>query len=42
LIVVVVAVAGFTIYRMHGAVEADNEISRARAGLANDTKPFNP
>jgi hypothetical protein len=42
LIVVVVAIAGFTIYRMHGAVGADNEITRAGAGLANDAKPFNP
>jgi hypothetical protein len=42
LIVVVVAIAGFTIYRMHGAVGADNEITRAGAGPANDAKPFNP
>jgi hypothetical protein len=42
LIVVVVAIAGFAIYRMHRAVWADNEITKAGAGLANDAKPFNP
>jgi hypothetical protein len=29
LIVVVVAIAGFTVYRMHGAFGSDNEITRA-------------
>jgi Mycobacterium membrane protein len=31
LIVVVVAIAGFTVYRMHGAFDSDNEITRADA-----------
>jgi Mycobacterium membrane protein len=42
LIVVVVAIAGFTVYRMHGMFGSDNETTRAGAGLANDAKPFNP
>src|SRR5258708_30439034 len=42
LIVVVVAIAGFTVYRMHGAFGSNNEITRAGAGLAGDAKPFNP
>jgi len=42
LIVVVVAIAGFLVYRMHGVFGSDNEITRAGAGLANDPKPFNP
>jgi hypothetical protein len=42
LIVVVVAIAGFTVYRTHGAFGSNNETTRAGAGLANDPKPFNP
>lgn len=42
LIVVVVAIAGFCVYRLHGVFGSHNEITRAGAGLANDTKPFNP
>jgi hypothetical protein len=42
LIVVVVAIAGFCVYRMHGFFGSNNEITRAGAGLANDPKPFNP
>jgi len=42
LIVVVVAIAGFTVYRMHGVFGSDNETTSAGAGLANDAKPFNP
>jgi Mycobacterium membrane protein len=42
LIVVVVAIAGFTVYRMHGVFGSDNETASAGAGLANDAKPFNP
>jgi Mycobacterium membrane protein len=41
LIVVVVAIAGFTVYRMHGVFGSDNETTSAGAGLANDAKPFN-
>jgi hypothetical protein len=42
LIVVVVAIAGLCVYRMHGVFASNNEITRAGAGLANDPKPFNP
>jgi hypothetical protein len=42
LIVVVVAIAGFCVYRVRGVFGSDNEITRAGAGLANDPKPFNP
>lgn len=42
LIVLVAAIAGFVVYRMHGVFGSDNEITRAGAGLANDPKPFNP
>jgi len=42
LIVVVVAIAGFTVYRVRGVFGSDNEITRAGSGLANDAKPFNP
>jgi flagellar basal body-associated protein FliL len=40
-IVVVVAIAGFCVYRLHG-VFGKTETTRAGSGLANDTKPFNP
>jgi len=42
LIVVVVAIAGFTVYRIHCVFAANTEITSAGAGLANDAKPFNP
>ena len=42
LIVVVVAIAGFTVYRTHRAFGSNNETTRAGAGLANDPKPFDP
>ncbi len=42
LIVVVVAVAGFTVHRLRGVFGSGNEITRPGAGLANDPKPFNP
>ena len=42
LVVVVVAIAGFCVYRMHGVFGSDNQLTRAGAGLANDPKPFNP
>lgn len=42
LIVVVVAIAGVVVYRVHGVFGSNNETTRAGAGLANDTKPFNP
>ena len=42
LIVVVVAIAGFTVYRVRGVFGSNNETTRAGAGLANDPKPFNP
>ena len=40
-IVVVVAIAGFCVYRLHG-IFGKTELTRAGSGLANDTKPFNP
>jgi hypothetical protein len=42
LIVVVVAVAGVVVYRMHGLFGSDNETTRPGAGLAQDAEPFNP
>ncbi len=42
LVVVVVAIAGFTVYRIHGVFGSDTQITSAGAGLANDAKPFNP
>ena len=40
-IVLVLALAGFSVYRLHG-VFGKTELTRAGSGLANDTKPFNP
>jgi Mycobacterium membrane protein len=40
-IVVVVAIAGFCVYRLHG-VFGKTELTRPGSGIANDTKPFNP
>ncbi|BBZ75615.1 membrane protein [Mycolicibacterium anyangense] len=40
-ILLVVAVAGFAVYRLHG-VFGKTELTRPGSGLANDTKPFNP
>lgn len=40
-IVAVVAVAGFCVYRLHG-VFGKTELTRPGSGIANDTKPFNP
>ena len=42
LIVVVVAVGGVVVYRMHGLFGSNNEITRPGAGLAQDAEPFNP
>jgi hypothetical protein len=42
LIVVVVAVAGVVVYRMHGLFGSNNETTRSGAGLAQDAEPFNP
>jgi flagellar basal body-associated protein FliL len=41
LVVVVVAIAGLCVYRLHG-VFGKTELTRPGMGLANDTKPFNP
>ncbi|MDT5132160.1 MAG: hypothetical protein QOE41_1471 [Mycobacterium sp.] len=41
LIVVVVAIAGLCVYRLH-AVFGKTELTRPGMGLANDPKPFNP
>lgn len=40
-ILIVVAVAAFAVYRLHG-VFGKTELTRQGSGLANDTKPFNP
>jgi hypothetical protein len=40
-IILVVAIAVFSVYRLHG-VFGKSEVTRAGSGLANDTKPFNP
>jgi hypothetical protein len=40
-IVIVVALAGFGVFRLHG-VFGKTELTRPGSGLANDTKPFNP
>ena len=42
LIVVVVAVGGGVVYRMHGLFGSNNEITLPGAGLAQDAEPFNP
>lgn len=42
LIVVVLALGGIVVYRMHGFFGSDNEITRPGAGLAQDAEPFNP
>ena len=41
LIVVVVAIGGFAVYRLHG-VFGKTELTRPGSGLAQDPKPFNP
>jgi hypothetical protein len=40
-ILIVVAVATFGVFRLHG-VFGKTELTRPGSGLANDTKPFNP
>jgi hypothetical protein len=40
-ILIVVAVAAFGVFRLHG-VFGKTELTRPGSGLANDTKPFNP
>jgi Mycobacterium membrane protein len=40
-VVLVVAIAGFVVFRLHG-VFGKTETTRPGSGLANDTKPFNP
>jgi len=40
-IVFVVGIATFCVYRLHG-VFGKTELTRAGSGIANDTKPFNP
>lgn len=40
-ILIVVAVAAFGVFRLHG-VFGKTETTRPGSGLANDTKPFNP
>jgi len=40
-IILVVVIAVFSVYRLHG-VFGKTEVTRAGSGLADDTKPFNP
>jgi hypothetical protein len=40
-ILLVVAIAAFGVFRLHG-VFGKTELTRPGSGLANDTKPFNP
>jgi hypothetical protein len=40
-ILIVVFIAAFGVYRLHG-VFGKTELTREGSGLANDTKPFNP
>ena len=42
LIVVVFAIGGSVVYRMHGFFGSKNEITRPGAGLAEDAEPFDP
>ena len=41
LAVVVIAVSGFTVYRLHG-IFASQDVTSTPNGLVNDTAPFNP
>jgi Mycobacterium membrane protein len=41
LVVFVVGIASFCVYRLHG-VFGKTELTRPGSGIANDTKPFNP
>ena len=40
-IVVVVAIAGFTVYRLRG-VFGSHDTTTVASGISDDTKPFNP
>jgi hypothetical protein len=40
-IIVVVGIAGFCVYRLHG-VFGHTQLTSPGMGIANDTKPFNP
>jgi hypothetical protein len=42
IVVVVVLLGGFVVYRMHGLFGSHNEITRSGAGLAEDAAPFDP
>jgi hypothetical protein len=42
LIVMVVAVAGFVVHRMHGFFGSNTEVTRSGSGLAQDSEPFDP
>ena len=41
LIIIVMVIGGFTVYRLHG-VFGHTELTRPGSGLAEDPKPFNP
>ena len=42
LIMVVFAIGGSVVFRMHGFFGSKNEITRPGAGLAEDAEPFDP
>jgi hypothetical protein len=42
LVLLMVAIGGFVISRMHGIFGSDTEITREGSGINNDAKPFNP
>lgn len=42
LIVVVIALGGVAVQRLHGLFGANDEITRPGAGLADDAEPYNP
>ncbi|WP_204079274.1 MmpS family transport accessory protein [Mycobacterium riyadhense] len=42
LVLVVLALGGFVIHRMHGVFGSNNEITREGSGIAKDAVPFDP
>ncbi len=42
LVLLMVAIGGFVIFRMHGIFGSDTQITREGSGINSDTKPFNP
>jgi hypothetical protein len=42
LVLLMVAVGGFVIFRMHGIFGSDTQITREGSGINSDAKPFDP